>query len=263
VTVTAFQPDPGLIAALTVSAAAYAVGVRRARRWPLRRTVAFGAGLLALAVALMSGLDVYADRMLSIHMVEHMVLTLVAAPLLVAGAPLTLALRASRARRRLAGLLRSRVISTLTHPAIAFALLPAALLLTHFTPFYDYALRHDWAHALEHALYLGAALLFWTPVLGAEPLTHRLSGFARTAYLIASMPAMSAIGAVLVSAQHPLYPTYRRAALSDQHLAGALMWVGSSLVLVGFTLGVAWTAWEREERRQVARENAAMRTARS
>src|SRR5205807_8210678 len=104
----------------------------------------------------------------------------------------------------------------ITHPASAFALLPVALLTTHFTPFYDYALRHDWAHGLEHALYLGAALLFWTPVLGAEPLTHRLSGFARTAYLIASMPAMSAIGAVLVSAQHPLYPTYRRAALSDR-----------------------------------------------
>ena len=98
-------------------------------------------------------------------------------------------------------------------------------------------------------------------MLGAEPLTHRLSGFARTAYLIASMPAMSAIGAVLVSAEHPLYPTYGRAALADQHLAGALMWVGSSLVLVGFTLGVAWSAWEREERRQSARDNAAMRTA--
>ena len=262
-TAAAFRPDPGLIAALVAFAAMYATGVRRARRWPARRTAAFAAGLVAIAVALMSGLEVYADRMLSVHMVEHMVLTLVAAPLLVAGAPLVLALRASdpAARTRLARLLRSRPVAAITHPASAFALLPAALLTTHFTPFYDYALRHDWAHALEHALYLGAALLFWTPVLGAEPLTHRLSGFARTAYLIASMPAMSAIGAVLVSAEHPLYPTYGRAALADQHLAGALMWVGSSLVLVGFTLGVAWSAWEREERRQSARDNAAMRTA--
>ena len=265
----AWQPDPGLIVALAVAAAAYGAGVRRVRRWPARRTVAFGAGLVAVAVALMSGLDVYADRMLSVHMVEHMVLTLVAAPLLVAGAPLTLVLRASgvRARMRLAGLLRSRFVATLTHPASGFAL-PAALLASHFTPFYDYTLRHDWAHALEHAVYLAAAVLFWTPVLGAEPLSHRLSGFMRTAYLIASMPAMSAIGAVLVSAQHPLYPTYARSAgalgisaLSDQHLGAALMWIGSSLVLVGFTLAVAWVAWEREERRQTARDNAAMRTA--
>jgi putative membrane protein len=257
---TAFAPDPGLIAALALSAALYAAGVRRASRWPAPRTAAFALGLAATGAALMSGLDVYADRYLTVHMAEHMVLTLAAAPLLVAGAPLQLALRASDrpARARIARLLRAA--APLTHPAVAFALLPAALLATHLTPFYDFALRHPWAHALEHVLYTGAAISFWTPVIGAEPHAHRLSGFTRTAYLVASMPAMSALGAVLVSAQHPLYPTYARAlggsALSDQHVAGALMWVGSALVVVGFALAVAWRAWEREERRQEARERA-------
>lgn len=251
-----WQVDPGLIAALAAAAAWYLALRRRARRWDDRRTIAFLAGLALVAVALLSGLDVYADRLLSVHMAEHMVLMLLAAPCLVVGAPLTLALRAGdqATRGRLAAVARSRAARILTQPLVAFSLMPAALALTHLTPFYDLALRHPWAHALEHAVYLATALAFWTPLVGAEPLPHRLSGLARAAYLIALMPPMSAIAAVLVSADHPLYAAYRGASpalgvdpVSDQHLAGALMWVAGGAVAMAIGLVAAWRAFEREE----------------
>lgn len=253
---TTWQLDPAAAAALIAAAAWYALMIRRTRRWPSARTWAFAAGLALTALALMSGLDAYADRFLSVHMVEHMVLMLAAAPALVAGAPHTLALRASRppARAALARAGRSGPVRALTRPLVAFSLMPAALLATHLTPFYDFAVRHASAHALEHAVYMAAALLFWTPLLAAEPLAHRLSGLARATYLLALMPPMSLVAAVLVSADHPLYPSYRVSALSDQHLAGALMWVAGAAVAVGIGLVAAWRAFEREEASARARE---------
>jgi len=109
------QWAPGApLATLIAAATAYAIGLRRVRRWPVRRTVAFFAGLAVLAVALLSGVDAWADRLQSVHMVQHTLLLLVAPPLLCAGAPATLALRTLRFRRRLATGLRRLP----AHPAV-------------------------------------------------------------------------------------------------------------------------------------------------
>jgi cytochrome c oxidase assembly factor CtaG len=260
-----WQLSAGPLAAALVAAALY-VGAAWRTRWPGLRTATFLAGLAALLVALESGADAYADRLLSAHMVQHLLIAMVAAPLLVAGLPLTLALRAldPRPRSRLLRLLRSRLARTLVLPPVAWSLFAAVMLGSHLTPLYSLALRHDTLHALEHALYLGSAVLFWTPVLDANPVpAHRLGAVGRVAYLLLAMPVMAFVGAVLQSSDHVLYADYLAparalgvSALSDQHDAGALMWVGGKLVMAALLLLSVWLALEREERRQRARERA-------
>ncbi|HWC28349.1 MAG TPA: cytochrome c oxidase assembly protein, partial [Solirubrobacteraceae bacterium] len=182
----------GLLVLLGVTATAYAVGVgrvtrdaragRRGRRWPIARSLAFAGGLLAVLVALASGLDARADVELSTHMLQHLLITTVAAPLLVAGAPLSLALQAARGstRRALAELVRSRAVRLLTAAPVAFAAFAAATLGTHLTGFYDAALRVPLLHAGEHLLYLATAVLFWLPLIGANPVPQLRSWAGRT-----------------------------------------------------------------------------------
>jgi cytochrome c oxidase assembly factor CtaG len=123
------------LASLVAVGAAYAAGVRRTRRWPARRSACFAAGAGVLAVALLSGVDAWADRLQSVHMVQHGLLMLVAPPLLAAGAPVALALRALRAdgRRRLARALRHPVARAIGHPATGLFALAACMPAVHLT----------------------------------------------------------------------------------------------------------------------------------
>jgi cytochrome c oxidase assembly factor CtaG/cytochrome c2 len=259
----AWQLDPGLLLSGAAALAAYAWGARRARAWPAHRSACFALGVGAVLAALCSGLDAYADRLLSVHMVQHLVLTLVAAPLLVAGSPVALALRAlpRAGRRTLARALRSRPARVVTHPLTTWSLLPAAMLASHLTGIYELALRHPLAHAAEHLAFLGAALLFWLPLLGVEPLPHRPSWVARMLYMLLAMPAMALSGIVLSIDQHVRYPSYlapARAlhvdALADQHMGGAIMWIVGSILAGLLTMLAAWLALVREEQRMQARE---------
>jgi putative membrane protein len=255
-----------IVAWLAAAAILYAAGVRRARRrrpgaWPMRRAAAFAAGLLAALVALASPLAWRGETLLSAHMLQHLVLTLVAAPLVVLGAPVSLALQASRGhgRRRLAAIVRSRAVRLLTHPLVAWSAFAATMLATHLTGFYDLALRSSAAHALEHGLYIATALLFWLPVLGINPVRRLHGWLGRTLYLLTAMTPMSAISAALVYADAPRYPSYAASArglgvsaLHDQQVAGAYMWVFGSMLMVGATVVLGWEALVREERRQQA-----------
>jgi putative copper resistance protein D len=215
-------------------------------------------------VALASGADAYAGELLSAHMVQHMLLTLVAPPLLLAGAPVTLALSAlpTAPRQSLARALRSRTVRWATCPPVALALFAAALVGTHVPVVYDLALRSPVAHVGEHALYLGTALLFWAPLVGSEPLPHKPSPALRVLWLLLAMPPMALVGVALLSADTVVYVPYADAArtldgsaLADQRLAGTIMWIGGKLVLVAAVLVIGWAALLREERRQAARDH--------
>ena len=241
-----------LVGELLAGATAYLWAVRRARRWAPARTVAFLGGLVALAVALV-GLDAAADRTLVAHMAQHLVLVFVAAPLLVLGSPLALALRACglRARRLLSA-------PALAHPLAAWCALPAAMAVTHFTGLYGLALRHSAVHVAEHVLYVVAAALFWRPVLGADPVPHRPGVAGRLLYLMLAAGPLAVVGVAMQSSTHPWYPSYAGpGALADQRDAGALMWVGGGLALAAITLAVAWSAVVREHRRRLAYEELA------
>lgn len=258
-----WQLEPGLLLSAAAALAAYGWGVHRARSWPAHRSACFALGVLAAIIALCSGLDGWADELLSVHMVQHLVLTLVAAPLLVAGSPLLLGLRAlpHDGARTLARALRSPAARALTHPLTTWTLLPAAMIASHLTGIYELTLRDPLAHALEHLAFLAAAILFWLPLLGNEPLRHRPGLVGRMLYLLLAMPAMALPGVVLTIDAAPRYAAYVAPAralrvdpLRDQQLAGTIMWVPGSVLAAALTLLVAWLALVQEERRAVALE---------
>jgi cytochrome c oxidase assembly factor CtaG len=246
---------------------ALALGYARWLRpgWPAARTAAWAAGCAALAVALSPPLDGWADERLSGHMVQHLLLLLVAPPLLAAGAPVRLALRAlgRQGRRRLAAVLHAPAVRVLAHPACGWAVLTAVLLGTHLTGLYDLAVRHPAVHGLEHLAYLGAAWLYWAPLVGADPLPARPGSVGRVAWLLASMPPMGLIGAWLLTGPVRYAAYAGPGAAADQRTAAAVMWavggvaVTAALGLLGFT---AMLAEERlQRRREAIADRAALR----
>jgi cytochrome c oxidase assembly factor CtaG len=205
---------------------------RRGRRWPRGRTACFLAGLAVLVVDLYSGIGTEADTRLSAHMLEHMVLWVVVAPLLVAGAPVRLALYSlpRNGRRRLARCLHSPAVAALTSPLGSVSLFSAVLLITHLPAVYGAALSNDYLHATEHWLYLIAAAVVWAPIIGVDPLPHRPGPRARVACMLACMVPMIVIAVWLGGASHPIYGRYVQAlgtsALDDQHVAAIIMVAG-------------------------------------
>jgi cytochrome c oxidase assembly factor CtaG len=258
--------DPVVVGALIASGVLYLHGVARVRR-PDRRLVhraaCFVGGLVVLWVALQSPIDAYADTRLSVHMVQHLLLTMVAAPLLVLGAPVLLALRASTPafrHRWLLPPLRSRLLRLLTHPMVSWAQFALVLWASHFSPLYEAAVRSGGVHAGEHLLYLASAVLFWSPVAGIDPSPTRLTHPARLLYLFLAMPLASFLGLALWGTSRVLYPSYQAAlgpaaALDDQHLAGTLMGSAGMLVMVP-ALGLVLLDWLRREEREAARIDA-------
>lgn len=229
--------------AILAYAALYAAGVRRMRRWPASRSVCFGAGLALLAVALLAPLD---DR-LSGHMAQHLILG-VAAPLcLAAGAPVRLALGALRNPRPLARVLHALPLT----PLVGWGAFTAVLLTTHLTGLFELGVRHPLVHGLEHVALLAAGLLFWVPLLGADPLPHRSGPAARLAWLLAAMPPMGLVGARLLTGgvAYPSYPS-----LADQRTAAGVMWGAGALLMAAATVVIVFAALLREEARQRRRE---------
>jgi putative membrane protein len=212
---------------------------RRSRRWPLGRTACFLGGLAVLLIALDSGIGAGADEHLSDHMVEHMLIWLAVAPLLVAGAPIRLALFALGpvGRRRLGGALHSGPVRTLTGPVVSTALFSTVVVVSHIPAVYDLTLENDLVHVAEHAVYLLAAVLVWAPLIRADPLPHRLGAAGRCACVAACMVPMAAIAVWLLAAGAPLYGPYELAlgsagALADQRLAGLIMLAAAIPALV-------------------------------
>jgi putative copper resistance protein D len=232
---------------------------------PLWRLWSWLAGLGAIVLALASPIEAFDTTLFSAHMVQHLLLTMVAAPLLVLAAPITLLLRVSTPetrRRWILPVLHSRIVRVISHPIVAWGLFAAVMWLTHFSPLFDAALEDETLHRLEHALYLGSALLFWWPVVGADPSPHRLGYPARLFYLALGMPLSSFLGLVIYSAQTVLYPHYltlERAwgpsPLDDQRIAGGVMWVGGDAAFV-LALVLVVAAWLRHEERANLREDA-------
>jgi putative membrane protein len=241
----------GPVVLVLASGFAYGAGVRRVLAWPVARTSAFGAGLLALAVALVSPLDAAASERLTAHMAQHLLLGLIAPLCLAAGAPVRLALGALRGpeRRRLARALHAVPL----RPATGWAALTAVMLGTHLTGIYELALREPLVHAAEHLAYLVAGLAFWIPLVGADPLPHRAGPVARLVWLLAAMLPMGLVGARLLTGG-AAYPSY---SLSDQRTAAGLMWGAGSLLMAAALVWVVFAALLREEAREQRREAAA------
>lgn len=249
--------DPPLLVALVVAAAIWVLLVRRVNaRHPSTpvaawRTWSFLGGVAVLLLALQSPVDTFADDLFSVHMVQHVLLSFVVAPLLVLGAPVTLLLRWSRPgprRRLLLPVLHSRVLRVLLFPPLTWLLFAAVMWAVHFSPLFELALESQPIHQLEHLLLLGTGILYWLPAIGTEPMPWRLSWSWRLLYLFVSMPLSSLLGLVLYAQSFVLYPHYLLrlgdAALADQRLAGTIMWVGSDLLSM-VAIGLLVWGWSR------------------
>jgi putative membrane protein len=232
-----------LVAELVAAAALYRTGARRVRGWPMWREVSFAGALIALALAL-GALD--ARRSLTTHMAQHLLLAFVAAPLLVVGSPLALALRATRARRALRAAWMAR-------PGVGWVALAALMALSQVPRVYEAVERHPLLHVGEHVAWLAAAVLFWRVVAGADPVPHRPGPTGRLLYLLLFSAPMGATGAWLMWSSTAWYHGH---SLADQRNAGVLMLVGGGLALAAITVAAAWAAILREHGRQLAYEEA-------
>jgi putative copper resistance protein D len=236
---------------VVVAAALYVAGARRARP-PAGRTAFFASGLAVVVIATASPLATYSEALLWVHMIQHLALVMLAAPLLLLGAPVRMARRLGR--RRVTAALRGRVARALAFPPVAWGTLAAVLWGTHYSGLYDAALEHVAVHGVEHALYLGAALLFWFPVIGADPSARRPGYPARLLYLFLALPLNAALGLAIFSGNRVLYRHYATLGrpwgstpLEDQQAAGAAMWILGGLSMLVALLAVA-ASWARRER---------------
>lgn len=230
---------------------------------PRRRVWSWMAGLGVLLVATQSVIGAYDTTLFTIHMTQHVLLTMIAAPLLLLGAPVTLLLRAASPEVRrdvILPLLHSRPVRWLSHPIVAWTQFAVIMWASHFTALFDAALEDPLIHVLEHVLYLGSALLFWWPVVGVDPAPRRLSHPMRVGYLLVGMPFSSFLGLAIFSATHVLYAHYAtlqrewgQSPLVDQQWAGGIMWAAGDLVfLIAVVLAVgAWLRAEEAEGRRI------------
>jgi cytochrome c oxidase assembly factor CtaG len=260
--VTHWQFAPAVTAVVVVLAALYGWGVVRvarrhpARPWPRWRATFFGAGLAIIVIATQSGIGVYDDLLFYDHMIQHLLLLMVAPPLLIAGQPLTLLLHASRnplhtwAKR----VIRSRVASFLTWPVFGAALYAVAVVAAHLSGFANLVEHNQTVHNTEHALFVIIGYLFFLPILGTEPIRWRLSYPVRFVLLVLLMPIDTFTGVVLGygSATSPGVPTGPRPSwapspVSDLHTGGAVMWVGGDALMFGLMM-IVFLMWARDER---------------
>lgn len=250
--------EPWVVVPLAASLALYVAGVRRlwrragtGRGIGGRQAACFAAGWLVLALALTSPIDTLGGVLFSAHMVQHEVLMVVAAPLFVMSRPLeawTWALPAAW-RQPLAGAGRLRPVAAawraITAPLGAWTLHAVALWGWHIPWLFEAALTNEWVHGLQHASFLGTALLFWWSVLGRGARRPDAVGIAS---LFTTMLHTGALGALLTFAPHPWYAHYAETAtlglgpLEDQQLGGLVMWVpgGLAYLVAGLAIVAAW-----------------------
>jgi len=242
---------------------------RRGDRWPVGRTIAFvpvGMGFFYFATA--SGLGTYDDTLISVHMVQHMILSMLVPMALALGAPVTLALRTlpQRPRRWLLVVLHSRVAKVLSFPPLTLALYVVSPWALYFSSWYDATLSHVWLHELMHLHLVVVGTLFFWPIVGIDPVPGRVGYPFRMLLVVLTLPFHAFLGVTIMGQETLLGGDHYRALhelpgygwlpdpLDDQHLAGGLLW--SSGDLVGLLLfGVLFAQWVRSSIKEAARED--------
>jgi putative membrane protein len=261
----AWNLDPVLLGGFLLAAWAYRRGQTSGPRRPVdtRRAWCFAAALAALGVALVSPLDALSGALASAHMVQHLLLLLVAAPLLALSAPASAILRGSPlAVRRASGRWRRRLglthgnLAVLHHPAAVWLLSVGVLWFWHAAAPYDAALDNEFLHVLEHASFLVTAVLFWHAVIGVRG-AARVSGGLDVLLVFAMAMQSVFLSALLTFARTPWYSGYATTTaswgldpLADQQVAGVIMWIpaGGIYLAAALVLLVTWIrATERED----------------
>ncbi|MEV6104528.1 cytochrome c oxidase assembly protein [Streptomyces sp. NPDC051940] len=270
-----FSAEPFFLIGSLLALALYGWGVVRLRRrgdsWPVGRTVAFAAGIATIVLMMCTGLNDYGMVMFSVHMVQHMVISMLAPILLLLGGPVTLLLRAlptgargskSSPRALLVRLLHSRYLSVITHVGFTLPLFIASLYALYFTPLFDTLMETQAGHLFMMCHFLAVGLVFFWPIMGVDPGPHRPSHVMRMLLLFAGMPFHAFFGIALMMASEPMVETYAHPpaslgidALGDQQAAGGIAWAFSEIptVLVLVALLFQWYTSEQRQARRADR----------
>ncbi|MFI7594211.1 cytochrome c oxidase assembly protein [Micromonospora sp. NPDC049359] len=262
--------DSWLALGLVLAAGLYLYGVHRLRirgdRWPVARTVFFlGPGLGGIALVTVSGLHAYDTALLSVHMVQHMVLSMVSPIFLALGAPMTLALRTLPVgpRKRLLAIVHSRIARVYSFPLVAFAIFVVNPFALYFSDLYRFTLEHAWAHELVHAHFIMTGCVFFWPLLGLDPLPGRWPYPARALLMLLSVPFHTVLGLTIMQSTTLFggdwYPSLNLSwsdPKADQVVAGGILWAGGEFVSVTMlaVLVVQWVKQSEREARRVDRE---------
>nr|WP_307849075.1 cytochrome c oxidase assembly protein [Micromonospora sp. U56] len=258
--------DSWLALGLVLAAGLYLYGVYRLRlrgdAWPVLRTICFlGPGLGGIAAVTVSGLHAYDTALLSVHMVQHMVLSMIAPIFLALGAPVTLALRTLpvRPRKRLLAVVHSRFAKVYSFPLVAFSIFVVNPFALYFSGLYHYTLEHAWAHELVHAHFIATGCVFFWPLLGLDPLPGRWPYPARALLMLLSVPFHTVLGLTIMQSTTLLggdwYPSLNLPwsnPWNDQVVAGGILWAGGEFVSVTM-LAVLVMQWIRQSEREARR----------
>ncbi|NEW76704.1 cytochrome c oxidase assembly protein [Streptomyces rhizosphaericus] len=266
-----FGGDPFFLVGCVLALGLYGWGVARLRRrgdaWPVGRLVSFVLGVLTIAVAMCTKLNDYGMVMFSVHMVQHMIISMVSPILLLLGAPVTLTLRALPAagrgrkgpRELLVALLHSRYMRIITHPAFTIPLFIASLYALYFTPLFDFLMASKAGHIAMMVHFLAVGLVFFWPIMGVDPGPHRPGYVMRMLELFSGMPFHAFFGIALMMASEPMVGAYKHPpaslgvdALSDQTWAGGIAWAFSEIPSVIVLVALVYQ-WYKSEQRQARR----------
>ncbi|MEW2636120.1 cytochrome c oxidase assembly protein [Streptomyces sp. NPDC048389] len=273
-----FSPDAFFLVGCLLALGLYGWGVVRLRRrgddWPVSRTVWFTAGVLSVALMMCTKLNDYGMVMFSVHMVQHMVVSMLSPILLLLGAPITLALRAlpvafrgrKGPREVLLMLLHSRYMRIVTHPAFTIPLFIASLYGLYFTPLFDFLMGSKPGHIAMMVHFLAVGLVFFWPIMGVDPGPHRPGYVMRMLELFAGMPFHAFFGIALMMASEPMVRAYRDPpaslgidALSDQNAAGGIAWAFSEIPSVLVLIALVFQWYRSDQRLAKRRDRAADR----
>ncbi len=250
----------------------YAIGVRalnrRGDRWPIGRSIAWGVGMLAFYLATSSGVAAYDTVLLSVHMAQHMVLSMVVPLSLALGAPVTLALRTlpKAPRGWLLAVLHSRVARVLSFPPLAFLLYVISPWALYFTGWYDASLANAYVHEMMHVHLVTVGALFFWPIVGVDPLPGRVAHPFRVLLTVLTLPFHAFLGvtimgqSALIGGDH--YPSLHDGPMgswlpdprADQELAGGILWGAGDLVGIVFFV-VLFVQWVRASMKEAERED--------
>ena len=268
---TQWEISPVLFVLLVWATGLYLFGVWRLHdrgdKWPIGRTLSFVVGGMgSFFFATCSGLAVYDDTLLSVHMVQHMVLSMAVPVFCALGAPVTLALRTLHKRPRavLLSVLHSRVARVLTFPPLTFALFVISPWALYFTGWYDATLHSNFLHELMHLHLVIVGALFFTPIVGIDPVPGRVGYPFRLLLLVLTLPFHAFLGVTIMSQDtligHGWYPALHATmpwlpnAYDDQHLAGGILWASGDLVGIS-VFGVLFFQWVRSSMAEAKRED--------
>lgn len=262
--------DPHWLIALAIAAGLYAHAYRRHLHRPVRvghspfRAAAFFVGLFLVAVAVLSPLEHYGNQVLWVNFTGFFVLTMLAAPLIVLAAPLTLAFRVGSERRRrvLRAAYRSRFASALTNPVVAWLLFAIVTYLWQFSSLTEAAARNTLVRDFQQLTLLAVGLCFWIPALASDPLRWRLAHPLRALYVLLEMTHKALFGGMFLSMNNPIHPHFAQNApawapdaITDQRIAILILWIGGSAVFMVAlaAIVVGWMGYEDRAQARVDR----------